>query len=119
MVRELVRRFICSHLVSLRISPQYATPVNMIAANLEEIDEDSALILTDFPVATGSEVAIQWKSLELSGLAEYCQHDPLLGFFVEVRFHTGSYWSRQRFRPDHLLCVDEFAPGQGTTLKIA
>lgn len=78
-----------------------------MTANLEEIDESSALLLAETPITVGSRVRIRCKNWELRGIADSCRADQWLGFLVEIRLDADSRWSRQWFAPEHLLSFGE------------
>ena len=92
----------CSQLVSV-ICSDLGGWWHTVQGNLEEIEEESGLVLTGFPISTGKKVRICCGSSQLKGTVETCVHDDVLGFFVEVRFDVDSQWSERRFTPSHLL----------------
>jgi hypothetical protein len=74
-----------------------------VSANLEEIGESSALVLTETRIRLGTMVALDCKTRELKGIVESCILDEILGFFVEIRLDSECRWSQQWFTPQHLL----------------
>jgi hypothetical protein len=74
-----------------------------VSANLEEIGESSALVLSETWIRLGTRVAVDCKTRELKGIVESCIHDENLGFFVEIRLDSECRWSPQWFAPQHLL----------------
>ena len=117
MPQEKTRRYMCSQMVSV-VTRKLDGGASAMSGNLEEIGEDSALVLSDQPVNPGTPVEIRWKSGKLKGMAELCFTDPTLGYYVEVALEAGSRWSKRLFQPDHLLNLDELMP-KGNTLKLA
>jgi hypothetical protein len=98
-----LRRNFCSHLVSIRSEDREPQPA--ITGNLEEIEESTALVLTEAPIRPGTKVRLGCNRRELKGVAASCEVNEWLGFFVEIRLDADSPWSRRWFTPQHLLTV--------------
>jgi hypothetical protein len=79
-----------------------------VSANLEEIGESSALLLTETRIRLGTRIALDCKTRELKGIVESCILDEILGFFVEIRLDSECHWSPQWFAPQHLLPSSTF-----------
>ena len=94
------QRYLCSELVNLTFSNDWGQ-----SANLEEIGENSALVLTEQPVPKGAKLNKSCVSHTLQGIADACRFDQLLGYFVEIRLNPASRWSPQWFAPEHLLVL--------------
>jgi hypothetical protein len=92
----------CSQLVSV-ICSDLGGWSHTVQGNLEEIEQESGLVLTGVPISPGKEVRICCGNNQLKGTVETCVHDDVLGFFVEVRFDADSQWSEGQFTPSHLL----------------
>ena len=73
--------------------------------NLEEIAERTALVLAEDVVPSGSRVDIACKSHILKGAVKSCTLQSGLGYLLEIRLAPESYWSRNRFVPQHLLTI--------------
>ena len=101
--RERSRLHLCSELVSVthltRRQPQ------AVDGNLEEIDEERALILMQDAVPTGTRVRVKGKAHELKGFVTSCTFDQLLGFFIEIELDAESRWSESLFLPQHLFAL--------------
>ena len=97
-------RYPCSELVNLTFSDGQAQ-----SANLEEIGENSALVMTEQPVRRGAKLKIDCGSHTLRGIARASSFDKTLGYFVEIRLDPASRWSPQWFAPDHLLLLPRTA----------
>jgi hypothetical protein len=71
-------------------------------ALLEDISASGACLQMENRVPLG--VKIEWKSpkQEFTGVVRYCNYREI-GYFVGVEFHPGSRWSKQAFKPQHLL----------------
>lgn len=94
------QRYLCSDLVSLTFSDGRGQP-----ANLEEIGENNALVVTEQPVPRGAKLKINCGGHTLRGIAGACTFDKILGYFVEIRLDAASRWSPQWFAPEHLLVL--------------
>jgi hypothetical protein len=108
------QRYLCSELVNLTFSDGWAQ-----SANLEEIGENSALVLTEQPVPHGAKLNLNCGSHTLEGMAGACSFDQLLGYFVEIRLDPASRWSPQWFAPEHLLVHDQNMTTRAFTLPMA
>jgi len=94
------QRYFCSDLVNLTFSDGRCQ-----CANLEEIGEYSALVLTEQPVPRGTKLNINCGGHALDGIAGACKFDKILGYFVEIRLDAASRWSAQWFAPEHFLAL--------------
>ena len=92
----------CSELVSV-VRVNRTGGSEAIAGNLEEIAEDSALVLAESPVPVQSRVHIACGTHVLRGVSRSCTFDPLLGYYVEVKLAPASRWCRAWFSPKHLV----------------
>jgi hypothetical protein len=108
------QRYLCSELIDLTFSDGRGQ-----TANLEEIGESSALVLTEQPVRRGAQLHINCGNNTLKGTAGACRFDKLLGYFVEIRLGPASRWSRQWFAPEHLLVLDQNSTTRAFPLPIA
>jgi hypothetical protein len=98
-------RHLCSELVSIIYSPGVSKPEKSISANLEEIGETSALVLSDAPLQRGFKVWINCEMHHLRGRVKSCTLHRQLGYFVEIALDPESSWSPAFFTPKHLLQV--------------
>ena len=94
-------RFLCSEMVFITRADRRGCPAML--ANLEEIGEWFAEILTDCAFPQNAPVRIVSKGQQLEGIVEGCTQNQPLGFFVKVRFNPESRWSERWFTPQHLL----------------
>ena len=108
------QRYLCSELIDLTFSNGRGQ-----SANLEEIGENSALVLTEQPVPRGVRLNINCGNHTLKGIAGACRFDKLLGYFVEIRFTPASRWSPQWFTPEHLLVLAQNATAKAFPLPMA
>jgi|SRR6266851_4481508 len=98
------QRYLCSELINLTFSDGWGQ-----SGNLEEIGEDSALVLTEQPVPRGAKLNINCGRHTLEGIAGACSFDRTLGYFVEICLDPTSHWSPQWFAPQHLLVLGQTA----------
>jgi len=108
------QRYLCSDLVNLTFSNGRGQ-----SANLEEIGEESALVLTEQPVRCGAKLKINCGGHALEGTAGACSFDKTLGYFVEIRLDAASHWSPQWFAPEHLLVLAQDATTRALPLPMA
>jgi hypothetical protein len=113
MLEVMDQRYLCSDLVNLTFSDDRGQ-----SANLEEIGEYSALVLTEQPVPRGAKLNINCGSHALDGIAGACSFDKILGYFVEIRLDAESRWSPQWFAPEHLLALAR-TPAKALPLAMA
>ena len=95
----------CSELVS--VFRTNGGSGELVSGNLEEIAERSALVVAEGPVPSGSRVDIACKSHVFNGVVKSCTLQGRLGYLLEVRLAPNSYWSKNRFIPQHLLTIRE------------
>lgn len=104
MPAQVTKRNLCSELVSVTCVDGdgwwHAVP-----GNLEEIEEWSAVVLTDARIRPGTSVRIRCETNQLKGVVKTCTREEL-GFLVEVRLDADSKWSERWFTPQHLLALN-------------
>ena len=108
------QRYLCSDLVNLTFSDGRGQ-----SANLEEIGEHSALVLTEQPVPRGAKLKINCGDHTLKGTAGACSFVKTLGYIVEIRLDPASHWSPQWFAPEHLLVLPQNATTRVLPLPMA
>lgn len=96
------KRYLCSQRVLVNCSDPGGW-WHTVPGNLEEIADESALVLADGPISPGKKVRVFCGEDQVKGTVEACVHDEVLGFFVEVKFDSDCQWSERWFRPQHLL----------------
>ena len=82
--------------------------VESIPGNLEEIGEQTALVLAESPLPAASRVHIACSAHVLKGNTTACEYHPGLGYFVEIELAPASRWSRDWFTPRHLVPVRDY-----------
>jgi hypothetical protein len=76
--------------------------VRRSVANLEDISLSGACLQVDRPVPLGTPYRITYPKGVLVGKVKYCVFREI-GYFLGIEFEAGSRWSRNDFRPQHLL----------------
>jgi hypothetical protein len=97
----------CSELVTV-VRVNRSGSVESIPGNLEEIGEQSALVLTECPIPVGTRVHMACSAHVLRGSTTACEYNPGLGYFVEVELAPASRWSRSWFTPRHLVPLRDY-----------
>ena len=110
-------RHLCSELVFITRADRRRRPAML--ANLEEIGEWFAEVLTDCAFPRDATVRIVSKAHQLEGVVEACTRHQPLGFFVKVRLSPQSRWSDRWFTPQHLLQLWSGAQPKASPLKAA
>ena len=94
----------CSELVSV-VRVNRTGDSESVPGNLEEIAEDNALVLTEYPVPVQSRVHIACGTHVLRGITKSCRYDPLLGYYIEIELAPASRWSPDWFSLRHLVAL--------------
>jgi PilZ domain len=76
---------------------------------LEDISRSGACLQMESAVPLGAEVRWHTGQQEFSGTVRYCVYREI-GYFIGVEFALGTRWSKQIYKPPHLLDVRLTAP---------
>ena len=111
MAKQLSRvRNWCSELVSIvRVNGNGG--LESVPGNLEEIDEYTAVVLSERPVPFASPVHVACSTHILRGVSRTCEFVPELGYFIKIDLAPSSRWSLQWFSPQHLMRLGEYSVG--------
>jgi hypothetical protein len=101
MDRRIEPRLLCADLVDVQWKDQTGR-VRRSVANLEDISLSGACLQVDRPVPLGTPYRITYPKGVLVGKVKYCVFREI-GYFLGIEFEAGSRWSRNDFRPQHLL----------------
>lgn len=71
-------------------------------ANLEDISLSGACIQMDNSVPLETLLRLAHSKTEMRGRVRYCVFRDI-GYFLGIDFEPGCRWTRDRFRPKHLL----------------
>lgn len=98
-------RLLCADLVQVSWKDQKGKR-HQASALLEDISVSGACIQTEVPVPIGAVVRWRTPKKDFQGFVRYCEYREI-GYFAGVEFDSGSKWSKQSFRPRHLLDVKQ------------
>ena len=96
------RKMLCSEIVNLHVQVG-AGRDRELKANLEEIWTAGAILWTDVRIRQCTSLWFRGGGFELRGQVVAQKLLRGLGYLVEMRFHPGCGWSKQKYRPKHLL----------------
>lgn len=100
------QEFMCSALVRLRLLDA-GRRKRCRRAVLEGISAAAASLLTERPIAEGSELDLLCGKCWLRGKVRECRFYPHLGYGVTMDFHDESRWSADLYRPAHMTSPSE------------
>jgi hypothetical protein len=106
--RKQTSRCLCSELVSV-LYEDSSRQTHSTIANLEEISPDTAALLSEHRLAVGAAISVTLKDMDLYGITESNEYDPILGWFTTIRLDRSSRWSGRRFVPEHFLALCSLA----------
>jgi hypothetical protein len=69
---------------------------------LEDISPSGACLQLETSVPLGIQIAWHSPKQEFTGRVRYCVYREI-GYFVGVEFNDSSKWSKQAYKPQHLL----------------
>lgn len=103
--RRIDSRLLCAELVEVIWTDQGGRQRRRIA-NLEDISLCGACVQVESAMPCGTSVSMRYGDGQLTGTVRYCLYKGL-GYFLGVEFDPGCRWSRKRFRPRHLLDLQQ------------
>jgi hypothetical protein len=110
--RRIELRMLCADLVDVAWRDKSGRTRRTVA-NLEDISLSGACLQIDMPIPLETDLLISYPNGELQGRVRYCVYREI-GYFVGIEFEAGSRWSKNQFRPQHLLdprhLVDQSLP---------
>lgn len=92
---------LCADLVDVRWREKSGRSRRAVA-NLEDISLSGACLQVDTQIPNNTFVRISYPKGEFSGVVRYCMYKEI-GFFVGIQFDSDCKWSKNSFRPLHLL----------------
>lgn len=101
MNRRIEPRLLCADLVDIQWKDDSGR-VRRDVANLEDISLSGACLQVERPVPLGTAFRITYPKGVLSGKVKYCVFREV-GYFLGIEFAEGTRWSKDDFRPQHLL----------------
>lgn len=105
--RRSETRMLCADMLEVRWTNP-AGRQQCQTALLEDISASGACIQVEAPLPPGVECRLRFRKSALAGVVRYCVYREI-GYFVGVEFGPDSKWSRQSFRPQHLLDLKRMA----------
>lgn len=92
---------LCADIVDVRWREKSGRSRRAVA-NLEDISLSGACIQLETQIPTSTFVRISYPKGEFSGVVRYCMFKEI-GYFVGIQFDAGCKWSKNSFKPLHLL----------------
>ena len=99
--RRLEPRMLCADMVEVLWQQERGRPCRAVAL-LEDIAPSGACLQMETAVPTGAWIRWGCSGHEFTGRVRYCVYREI-GYFVGVQFESGSKWSEESFKPQHLL----------------
>lgn len=96
---------LCSELVHVYLGHATMGERRKVVANLEEISESVAELMTEEPIPAGCRVEIHCQYHILKGFVESDTNHEILGHILRVKLDVESQWSEKLFTPQHLLSL--------------
>ena len=90
------RRYLCSELVTARISDADRN------VNLEEIWQNGAILESEGPAEHGAKAELRCATAIFAGRINRVERHEF-GWHLEIEFSPLTPWSPDRFQPEHLL----------------
>ena len=78
------------------------------AGLLEDISDSGACVQVESAIPLGARIRWECDGTRFEGEVRFCVYREI-GYFVGVEFQADSRWSRQHYRPRHLLDLRELA----------
>jgi hypothetical protein len=103
---------LCADLVDIRFKEPTGRSKRVVA-NLEDISLSGACLQLDREIPLGTLVRISYPKGEFTGVVRYCVFREI-GFFVGLQFEPGIKWSKDDFKPLHLLDPRSLSPKPAT-----
>ena len=100
----------CADVVEASWTDKYGH-VQTAKALLENISPSGACLQFEVPVPAGVKLRFSGPKQEFVGEVRYCSYEEI-GYFVGVQLEPQSHWSRNAFKPRHLLDLQALASGK-------
>jgi len=98
-------RMMCADLVEASWTDEDGQ-VHRADALLENISPSGACLEFEIAVPLGAQIRFTCEKHEFSGEVRYCKYAEI-GYFVGVQLEPQSHWSRRKFKPRHLLDLQD------------
>ncbi|PWU03589.1 MAG: hypothetical protein C5B51_18805 [Terriglobia bacterium] len=95
---------LCADLIEIRWKDR-SGKMRRAQGILEDICSAGACLQMESPIPLG--VTVHWRTpkTQFAGKVRYCTYREI-GYFVGVQFDSESRWTRQMYRPQHLLDLE-------------
>jgi hypothetical protein len=95
-------RILCADMVEVRWRDKVTGKSSHATALLEDISASGACLQLEMAVPVGAEMHWECPNHQFTGRVRYCTYREI-GYFVGVEFGAGAGWSKQAYKPRHLL----------------
>jgi hypothetical protein len=102
--RRTEARMRCADMVEIRWRDRSGKQ-RTATALLEDISTVGACLQLEAPVPLGTEIGWDSPKQFLAGYVRYCVYREI-GYFVGVEFGKATRWSKETYRPQHLLDLE-------------
>jgi hypothetical protein len=99
--RRTEARMLCADMVEIRWRDRSGKQ-RTATALLEDISSVGACLQLEAPVPLGAEIGWDSPKQFFAGYVRYCVYREI-GYFVGVEFGKSTRWSKDTYRPQHLL----------------
>src|SRR5271157_4005253 len=95
-------RNMCADMVEVRWNDRTTGKTRHMTALLEDISASGACLQLETAVPVGAEMRWESPNHQFVGHVRYCTYREI-GYFAGVEFEAGAKWSKQDYKPRHLL----------------
>jgi hypothetical protein len=95
-------RNMCADMVDVRWTEGTNGKSRRATALLEDISASGACLQLEIPVPVGAEMRWESPNHQFVGRVRYCTYREI-GYFAGVEFDAGARWSKEAYKPRHLL----------------
>lgn len=99
--RRVEPRMLCADFVDVQWKDKTGRSRRSVA-NLEDISLSGACLQLEHPIPLQTPIRMSYPKGELTGIVRYCVFREI-GYFVGIEFESGSRWSQNQFKPQHML----------------
>lgn len=95
------RRLLCAELVQVTFRSESGRQQRRVT-NLEDISTTGLCLQSETRIPEETKVTVNYGGGELFGRVRYCVFREI-GFLIGIEFDPGCRWSKNIFKPEHLL----------------
>jgi PilZ domain len=111
--RRAEPRLLCSDIVEVAWTDNRGRS-RKCSAVLEDISVSGACLQLEQSLPEDVDISIDYHKGQLEGTVRYCVFREI-GYFAGIQFANGQKWSREEFRPQHLLDLKKLILGRDPT----